>query len=347
MVNRIRLSICIPTFNRSLCLDSCLNSIFLAKKNTNLNFEVCISDNHSSDNTIKIIKKYLKKLPIKFQSLPINKGRVFNYLNAVNLASGDYVWFLGDDDLLMPNALMNANKILSANSKVDFFYINSFNLNRHYLNQFSMPFNTGNLPANMVRFSNYTKEGDCKFFDLINPQVAFDFLGAFFMSIFKRSYWLKHTSILSPDGYNLNEFSNIKNTFPHAVIFAYAFSKSNSFFVSKPLTVNLYGFREWDGLYPLVRSFRLPQLLKIYRINGLPFFQYLKCMNSALSFFAPDLLMMIINYRTSGIKYVNFYKDICFAMLFPNTYLSVLRFFSKKAFFRLISLFRGKKLVKI
>ena len=198
----------------------------------------------------------------------------------------------------------------------------------------------------MLRFSDYVKEGHCKFFDLINPHVSFDFLGAFFMSIFKRSYWMNYTFILYPDGYELAEFSNIKNTFPHAVIFAYAFSKSNSFFLSKPLTVNLCGLREWDSLYPLVRSFRLPQLLKIYRRNGMPLFQYLKCMNSSLSFFAPDLLMMIINYRTSGIKYVNFYKDICFAILFPNTYLSVLRFFSKKAFFRLISLFPGKKLVK-
>ena len=44
------LSICIPNFNRANCLDNCLNSIVISKKNSNLKFEVCISDNNSSDN---------------------------------------------------------------------------------------------------------------------------------------------------------------------------------------------------------------------------------------------------------------------------------------------------------
>jgi glycosyltransferase involved in cell wall biosynthesis len=340
--NALLLSICIPTFNRSLSLDNCLNSILIAKRNTDLHFEVCISDNHSSDNTTSIVKKYLKKLPIKFKCLRKNKGRVFNYLNVVNLASGEFVWFIGDDDLLLPNALNEFARIQSEHILVDFFYINSFNLNNNFLDKFPKPFDTKNLPIKMTKFTSYNIEGNYKFVDLINPNISFDFLGGFFMSIFRRSYWLKHTGVLEPEGYKLDEFSNIKNTFPHAVVFAQAFSSSHAYYFPKPLTVNLYGLREWDSLFPLVRSFRLPQLLKIYKKNGLPLFQYLKCMNSALSFFMPDLLMMLFNYRTSGIKYVGFKNDICFAMLYPNAYFSVLRLFSKKAFLRLISLISHK-----
>ena len=64
------LSICIPTYNRPNQLPNCLHSIYLAKKNGNLDFEVCISDNGSSYDVNKIVDRYRNKLNIK---LNINK----------------------------------------------------------------------------------------------------------------------------------------------------------------------------------------------------------------------------------------------------------------------------------
>ena len=49
MKNKKKLSICIPTFNRIHLLDNCLNSIKIASSKSNLNIEVCISDNHSNE----------------------------------------------------------------------------------------------------------------------------------------------------------------------------------------------------------------------------------------------------------------------------------------------------------
>ena len=49
------LSICIPTYNKVNQLDNCLNSILISKKNVdNFNFEICISDNNSDENTEEI-----------------------------------------------------------------------------------------------------------------------------------------------------------------------------------------------------------------------------------------------------------------------------------------------------
>lgn len=63
MVNKknIKLSICIPTYNRAEYLKNCLNSILLAKSLTTLKFEVCISDNASKDKILPIINFYKKK----------------------------------------------------------------------------------------------------------------------------------------------------------------------------------------------------------------------------------------------------------------------------------------------
>ena len=59
--NNIKLSICIPTFNRSKYLNNCLNSILIAKSYSSLKFEICISDNNSKEKILPIIKYYKKK----------------------------------------------------------------------------------------------------------------------------------------------------------------------------------------------------------------------------------------------------------------------------------------------
>ena len=65
------LSICIPTYNRPNQLPNCLHSIYLAKKNSNLDFEVCISDNGSNYDVTKVVEKYKDKLSIR-----LNKNKI-------------------------------------------------------------------------------------------------------------------------------------------------------------------------------------------------------------------------------------------------------------------------------
>ena len=60
------LSICIPTYNRSYYLDNCLNSIKLAKKETNLSLEICISDNCSTEKIEPLLDKYKDDMNIIF-----------------------------------------------------------------------------------------------------------------------------------------------------------------------------------------------------------------------------------------------------------------------------------------
>ena len=60
----MKLSICIPTYNRPNQLPNCLNSIYIAKKNSNLDFDVCISDNNSSYDIKKLVNDYKEKLNI-------------------------------------------------------------------------------------------------------------------------------------------------------------------------------------------------------------------------------------------------------------------------------------------
>ena len=61
------LSICIPTYNRPVSLNNCLNSIKLAKENfKTFDFEVCISDNSDNEKNFSIIEKYKKEFKINY-----------------------------------------------------------------------------------------------------------------------------------------------------------------------------------------------------------------------------------------------------------------------------------------
>ena len=96
-----KLSICIPTYNRSKYLLNCLNSIFIAKRTSDLEFEVCISDNHSDEKIIPIINKFKKKFKINFQKNNKNLGMAKNIIKSVSMAKGQYVWIMGNDDLVL------------------------------------------------------------------------------------------------------------------------------------------------------------------------------------------------------------------------------------------------------
>ena len=109
----MKLSVCIPTYNRPEHLLNCLNSLCLQNYK---NFEVCISDNSSKANIKKLIAPYKKKLNIKFNRNKKNLGFALNLLKVSKMASGEFIWFLGDDDLLVRNSIktlinkMNNNK---------------------------------------------------------------------------------------------------------------------------------------------------------------------------------------------------------------------------------------------
>jgi glycosyltransferase involved in cell wall biosynthesis len=325
-----KLSICIPTFNRCSHLSNCLNSIIL---NTNYNkkdVQICVSDNCSTDETEAVVLHAQKKINIIYRKHEKNLGMSRNFLNVVDMANGEYVWIIGDDDLLMPSALKESLKIIDQNNDIDFFYINSFHLTTEFVLDADQPFDTKYLPIDMKRFSKWKSDGVIDFFDLINPQISFDFLGGIFLSIFKREKWMKNSSILEYKAIHDDRvFSHFDNTFPHVKIFAKSFSNSKAYFHSSPLSVCLTGAREWAPMYPFIRSVRLVEVLDEYKKNGLPYNKYVRCKSFALRNFIPDMVYTFLNKKESGSQYVEPLK-LFSNTLYPTVYLSFFRYFIRK-----------------
>ena len=103
-----KLSICIPTYNRAKYLEDTIKSIFDQFDETNVtDVEICISDNASVDGTKELIEKLQKNstVQIVYSRSQYNMGADTNFLRAVELASGDYCWFMGSDDTAAPGSL--------------------------------------------------------------------------------------------------------------------------------------------------------------------------------------------------------------------------------------------------
>lgn len=105
----IKLSICIPTYNRVNKLLLLLESIEKQIKNSfEAEVEIVISDNASSDTTENKVLEFIEKnkhIKINYNKNIKNMGIDFNIRNVIEKSQGEYVWLLGDDELLKEKAI--------------------------------------------------------------------------------------------------------------------------------------------------------------------------------------------------------------------------------------------------
>ncbi len=111
-----KVSICIPTYNNYKFLDKQIKIFKNSLKGIQdpYFFELCISDNNSSDKTISINRKN-KNHNIKIYRNKKNLGITLNLLNCIKKSNGEYTFILGDDDLPDDKFYEELYEILSNN----------------------------------------------------------------------------------------------------------------------------------------------------------------------------------------------------------------------------------------
>ena len=105
-----------------------------------------------------IINKYTKYIKIIFSRNQQNIGFALNAIKTVELATGKYSWLIVNDDLILPNTLMDLKVLFESNSEIDYFFINSYYLNSKELKNFSHPFNTLELNKKKMEALSKMKE---------------------------------------------------------------------------------------------------------------------------------------------------------------------------------------------
>lgn len=114
-------SLCIPTCNRASFLDETLRSI--AANCRDIPCEIVISDNASNDNTSEIVARFQKKYNVRYLRNETNIGPAKNLCQAIDAASGKYVWLLGDDDPLVEGICDHLLKMVQEHPKLGYIFL--------------------------------------------------------------------------------------------------------------------------------------------------------------------------------------------------------------------------------
>jgi glycosyltransferase involved in cell wall biosynthesis len=114
----IKLSICIPTYNRAPylrdCLERCLKDVVL-----DFPFEIVVSDNHSTDDTEEVVRSFIAQdAPIRYVKGDVNTGMIPNMNSALRLGRGEYLTYLADDDRLIGAEIAKVVSYLDANESI-------------------------------------------------------------------------------------------------------------------------------------------------------------------------------------------------------------------------------------
>ncbi len=99
-----RLTIAIPSYNRAEKLDRQLGWAIESIAGNWDECELIISDNASPDSTPQVCAKWCTQSDghLRVIRQPTNLGLVGNALFCIANATGDFVWVVGDDDIVLP-----------------------------------------------------------------------------------------------------------------------------------------------------------------------------------------------------------------------------------------------------
>ena len=98
-----KISVCIPTYNGARYIEACLNSVL---NQTYENIEILVVDDGSTDNTLEILSRYASRdQRVRLVTNERNLGLVGNWNRCVELACGEWIKFVFQDDWIEPACL--------------------------------------------------------------------------------------------------------------------------------------------------------------------------------------------------------------------------------------------------
>jgi len=99
----LNVSIIIVNYNTKDLLYNCLKSIYDLTEN--IEFEVIVSDNGSLDGSVEMLKKHFTQVTIIENNANLGFGTANN--RALDIAKGEYIFYLNSDTVLLNNAVKN------------------------------------------------------------------------------------------------------------------------------------------------------------------------------------------------------------------------------------------------
>lgn len=263
------LSICIPTFNRAALLDVCLASLLPQVAAYTDQVECVVSDNDSQDSTTEVLRRYQQMYAFRVSRNATNLGIIGNITKvASELSQGEFVWLLGDDDVMTFGAIERLTQFLQSHRDVDLVA-----LNVGYCPGDCRPDASaalagvdGRATQNLLRKSS--RSGRVPFEDLFEGPCAD--LTAMYSIVLRRDLWRKRYPVASTE----TPFSSVDSTYPHAAIIAQHMAGRQAGLIPQP-AVLIYEMPSaqfsWARHHAKTVLLYCTQLLWRYARGGVPY----------------------------------------------------------------------------
>jgi len=267
------LSICIPTYHRANLLELALSSLAPQVEAMHGEVELIVADNCSPDHTQEVVGKAQQYGSIRYYRNPTNIGFARNILLLTNeLASGEFCWIVGDDDMIVQGKVAKVVNLIKSNRDLDYFFVNYFSKFIDERNDLISHHNSAYIPrleeCMCQDLSDYRMQewDNILGIDTSHPSHLFT---AITCHIFRRLRWVAYTNLLNLDiTPSTKDFSTFDLTFPHITIIAHAMIGRPVFYIGDPCILVGIGSQEWRGFWPAIHLVYLHQALDLYEDLG-------------------------------------------------------------------------------
>ncbi len=261
------LSICIPTYNRGSLLELCLATVLPQIALFGEEVECVVSDNASSDKTAGIVHEYAKLYPVEYFRNDENIGGLANCTKcASELARGEYVFLIGDDDTLCAGSIDSILKMLRRPDAPDLVALNVGYLPRELRPTAGEAL--GGIRAKTTKLLRSAPvDGITDFSKLLEGPCA-DFTASYSV-VLRRSLWIKYF----PKACYETPYTSVRTTYSHAYIIAntmpgrLAGSIAEVAVMIYEMPTNEFSWAKYQALNSLIHA---TQLLDLYQSNGVP-----------------------------------------------------------------------------
>lgn len=242
------LSICIPTFNRADLLGALLDNLQIECAPVIDLVEIVVSDNASTDHTQEVIGGC--GLPIVYGKNSENIGFSGNLLNVTcHLASGEYVWVLGDDDVVLPGGVLRIIESIKYAPDVDYHYVNFGWIGSQLRKRVAQIENLGvtdfsidSLQCDLLEWRRLPSLEELVFLPSKNPSVLFSCIFSF---VTKRQFYLDAQQWLKPTKSLDGSSVHIDDCFPHAMLTLPRLAGKEVAYIGTPCVLQCVGGWEW------------------------------------------------------------------------------------------------------
>jgi abequosyltransferase len=226
----LKLSICIPTHNRANFLPTAIDSVIyqVTEKNKE-RLELCISDNASTDSTQEVVEKITSKspIPITYHRNEKNEGADYNFIKVIEIAKGDFCWFLGSDDKIENGAIDEIFNVIDKNPQLTTITV--------FRNDYNIDMTKRN--PTISSFSRINKDFVANSYDEIKKYIdlMFPYFGYISAQIVNKSLWDETL-------YGIDDINKYFKAYVHTYIITKMIQKYHkAMFIRKPLVGNRMG----------------------------------------------------------------------------------------------------------